>query len=389
MRGRRQLLLAAAGVAALAGGAALLPAGADATFTDSTSATAGVKAAWFTYRSATISAVAGTGAQANSGDGGPATAAALNYPSAVTSDEAGNVYVCEAGGAGVRRIATDGTITTVFGSATTRSFSGDNGQASSATMDSPRGIASAGGGVFYVADTGNSRIRKVAADGVITTIAGTGTVGYGGDEGPATAADLDQPRGLALDPVRNVLYIADTNNSRVRALDLAGGTITTVAGTGTYGYAGDGGAATNAQLRSPFGLAVAPNGDLYVADRDGNTVRLVTHATGVITTVAGGGNAHADGVQATTAALSGPNDVVLDAYGSLYIAEGGGHRILKVDPDGVLHTLAGTAANGGSGDGGAATAATLQNPRGITINPVDGYLYVSDQNDERVRRLNP
>jgi sugar lactone lactonase YvrE len=356
---------------------------ADAPLVGSTSAAASLQADYFAYLRTTVSAVGGTGTQATTGDGGAATSAALNSPSAIAFDAAGDLYVCEAGGANVRMIDTNGTITSPIGSGAA-GFSGDGGSASAARLNSTRGIAIAPDGTIYVSDSANNRVRAVSG-GVITTVAGTGGAGFAGDGGPATAAQLNQPRGLAVAPDGS-LYVADSANHAVRRIS-TNGTITTVAGTGTAGDSGDGGPATAAAMQSPFAVAFGSAGTFYVVDRDAHRVRRITG--GVITTVAGTGTPGAAGTggAATSAQLNGPSDVVLDTAGALYIADSSNSRVVKVDPTGLLRAIAGTGTSGSSGDGGPATNAQFQFPRALAFSPLDGTLYVSDQNAERIRVL--
>ena len=356
---------------------------ADAPLVGSTSTAASLGADYFAYVRTTVSTVAGTGAQATTGDGGAAASATLNSPSSIAFDAAGDLYVCEAGGANVRMINTSGTITSPIGSSV-GGFSGDGGPASAAKLNSTRGIAIAPDGTIYVADSANNRIRAVSG-GVISTIAGTGAAAFAGDGGPATAAALNQPRGLAVAPDGS-LYVADAGNHAVRRI-ATNGTITTVAGTGTAGDSGDGGPATAAAMQSPFAVAFGAAGTFYVVDRDAHRVRKITG--GVITTVAGTGTPGAAGTggAATSAQLNGPSDVVLDAAGALYIADSSNARVVKVDPTGLLRVIAGTGASGFSGDGGLATSAQFQFPRALAFSPLDGTLYVSDQNANRVRVL--
>ena len=231
-------------------------------------------------RTAEITTVAGTGTAGFSGDNGPATSAQLTDPEGVAVDSAGNLYIADTGYSRVRKV-TNGVITTVAGGGATL---GDNGPATSAHLYSPKGVAVDSAGNLYIADTYNQRIRKVS-NGVITTVAGTGTHGpSSGDNSPATSASLFSPTGVAVDSAGN-LYIADTGNSRVRKV--SNGVITTVAGTGGYGFSGDNGPATSAQLYNPDGIAVDPAGNLYIADTLDSRIRKVSN--GVITTVGGNG----------------------------------------------------------------------------------------------------
>ncbi|MGD0497335.1 MAG: putative Ig domain-containing protein, partial [Bryobacteraceae bacterium] len=286
-----------------------------------------------------ITTFAGNGTSDYSGDGGPAAAAQLAGPVALALDGSGNVYIAEQGCCGgqgitpinhrVRKVSPGGTITTVAGNGSP-GYSGDGGPAASAQLYFPYGLAADASGNLYIADSGNYRIRKVSASGVITTVAGNGTSGYSGDGGPATSAQLNFPYGLAADASGN-LYIADSNNQRIRKVS-ASGIITTVAGNGTSGYAGDGGPAISAQLNFPYGLAVDTSGNLYIADSSNQRIRKVS-ASGVITTVAGNGTYgySGDGGPATSSQLWGPRGVAVDASGSnLYIADEGSHRVRLV-----------------------------------------------------------
>lgn len=306
-----------------------------------------------------IRTVAG-GTTTSTGDGGSATASAID-PSAVAVDGQGNFYVADRNNHRVRRIeATTGVITTVAGTGIAGSF-GDNVPATSATLDSPFGVAVDGSGNLFIADTNNNRIRRVDAGGTITTVA-------------ATVGILSNPSGVAVDAAGN-LYIADTANNRIRRVD-AMGTITTVAGTtGAAGYSGDSGPATSAQLNFPEDVAVDGAGTLYIADTLNHRVRRV--AGGVISTVAGTGVAgFSDGV-ASAAQLSSPDGVAVDGAGNLYIADRSNHRIRRVTA-GVVTTIAGTGGLVFSGDGGPATTATLPAPNGVAADAA-GNLWIADR----------
>ena len=265
----------------------------------------------------TITTIAGTGVQGFSGDGGPATSAKLYSPTGVAVDAQGNVYIADHSGARVRKVSPGGTISTFAGTGGA-GFSGDSGLATSARVGTPYGVAVDGNGNVYISDRYNNRVRKVSPGGMITTFAGTGAYGTGsfGDGGPATSAQLRNPYGLAVDGKGNV-YIADHDHSKVRKVD-AGGTITTFAGTGVRGFSGDGGRATAAQLISPRGLAVDGRGNVYIADRDNNRVRKVSPG-GTITTFAGTGESandgDGDGGPATSARIQHPEGMVVDRTG--------------------------------------------------------------------------
>ena len=268
-----------------------------------------------------------------------------------------------------------------------RDFSGDEGPATAARLTFPFGVAVDGAGNLYIADSSNHRIRKVDATGTITTVAGTGEFGFGGDEGPATAAQLFLPIGVAVDGTGN-LYIADAGNQRIRKVD-ATGTITTVAGTGERDFSGDEGLATAAQLDFPFGVAVDGTGNLYIVDTYNHRIRKVD-ATGTITTIAGTGERDfsGDGGPAVRAALYFPIGVAVDSAGNLYIADSSNHRIRKVDATGTITTIAGTGEFGFSGDGGPAVLARLAFPGSVTVDGT-GNLYIADTENHRIRKLTP
>ena len=270
-----------------------------------------------------ISTVAGDGTPGFGGDGGPATAALLNTPDDVKLDGAGNFYVVDSGNHVVRMVnAVTGTIWTVAGIGGKSGYSGDGGPATQAHLAYPSGIAFDGDHTLYISDTGNNAIRKVnLSTGIITTVAGTGTPGAGGDGGPATSGQLNLPWGITLGGDGS-LYIADLSNNRIRQVNPAG-VISTVVGTGTRGYGGDGGPATQAQLNVPASVLLDVAGNIYVADSGNQLVRKVSAATGVIETIAGvlGGGAAQDGVIANNSPLDGPYALFLDGPGNLYIAD--------------------------------------------------------------------
>ena len=327
-----------------------------------------------------ITTVAGNGSASYSGDNGPATIAQMNSPAGVAVDSAGNLYVADSDNHRIRKIS-GGVITTIAGGGRSWSDTGDNGLATNATLNSPRGVAIDSAGNLYIADSNNHRIRKVSG-GVITTVAGDGTSGDGGDNGPATSAQLDFPIGVAVDSAAN-LYIADGGNHRIRRVSK--GMISTVAGSGTEGYSGDEGPATEAQLFGPFGVAVDGLGSLYIADCGNYRVRKVSN--GMITTVAGNGIAgySGDGGPATTAQLDFPAGVAVDSTGNLYIADSQNFWIRRVS-NGVITTIAGNGIRGFSGDNGPASSAQLDSPEGVAVGTA-GDLYVADSGNNRIRRL--
>jgi len=277
-----------------------------------------------------------------------------------------------------------GTITSVAGTGKA-GFGGDGGPAARATLCDPQGLAIGHDGTLYIADSGNNRVRRVNSDGTITTVAGSGRDGFGGDGGWATKAPLSHPDGLAVSPDGS-LYIADWGNRRVRRVDPAG-TITTVAGTGKDGFGGDRGPAIAATLSDPCRLAVGLDGSLYMADSRNDRVRRVD-ARGTITTVAGNGRVGfgLDGSQATKAPLSYPRGCAVGLDGTLYVADTGNSRVRRVDPGGTITTVAGTGEAGLGGDGGPAAEAMLNSPQDLTIG-TDGSLYIADCSNHRVRRV--
>jgi uncharacterized protein (TIGR03437 family) len=327
-----------------------------------------------------ITTVAGNGSPGYSGDGGPATGAQLACPWGVAVDGSGNLYLADTGYYRIRKVAAAGTITTVAGNGRQYAYSGDGGPATSAQLALPYGAAVDGSGNIYIADWDDNAIHRVAAaTGIITTVAGNGSGGYSGDGGPATSAQLSGPAGVAADGSGNI-YIADEYNNVIRKVAAATGIITTVAGDGTQGYSGDGGPATGAQLGVPLGVAVDGSGNLYIADSLYNRIRKVTAATGIITTVAGGGSAYpGDGGPATSARVF-PSGVAVDGSGNLYIAEFYGSVIRKVTAaTGIITTVAGNGTPGYSGDGGPASSAQLDQPQGVAVDG-SGNLYIADNN---------
>ena len=262
-------------------------------------------------------------------DGGPAVRAWLRFPNGAAADGSGNLYIADTIHHRIRKVDAAGVISTVAGNGRD-GYSGDGGPAVRAQLAEPWGAAADGAGNLYIADTGNNRIRKVDAAGVISTVAGNGEWGYGGDGGPAVRARLASPLDAAADGMGN-LYIADAWNNRIRKIDAAGN-ISTVAGSGRYGYGGDGGSAVRAQLAEPWSAAVDGMGNLYIADRGNNRIRKVD-AAGVISTVAGSGGwgYGGDGGPALQARLLAPSGVAADAAGNFYIADTENNRIRKVD----------------------------------------------------------
>lgn len=330
-----------------------------------------------------ISTVAGEGYYGYSGDGGAATNARLYAPRDVKFDAAGNFYIVDYSNNVIRKVNTAGIISTVAGN-DTAGYRGDGGVATTAELNEPYAVALDPSGNLYIADYGNSRIRMVNTSGMISTVAGDNTAGYTGDGGAATAAELHSARGIALDASGN-FYISDERNQVIRKVNTLG-IISTFAGNGVYGYSGDGGAATLAQLNNPYALTVDASGNLYIADAGNVRVRKV-NTTGIISSVAGDGtSAYGDGNAAVAAELYQPHSTVFDASGNMYIADADNNRVRKVSPSGIITTYAGSGNQGFSGDGGPATIASLYHPTCVAFD-ASGNLYIADEDNNRIRKV--
>jgi NHL repeat len=327
---------------------------------------------------------AGTGIAGSSGDGGPATSAALRQPTAVALLADGSVLVADYANHRIRRIAPGGEISTVAGTGVA-GFSGDGGPATSARLSWPVDVEATADGGFLIADLGNRRIRRVSAAGIITTVAGTGQAGSQGDGRAATQARFTSPTGVAATSDGGFL-VADADAHVVRRV-LSNGTIIRVAGTGTPGYSGDGGYAFMAELHSPVGVAVQPDGGFLVTAWDGNRVRRVSPG-GIITTVAGTGTAgySGDGGPATAARLYKPYGVSITSDGGYLIGDSLNGRVRKVSSDGTIETIAGSDERGYSGDGGPATMARLRSAS-AAVEDASGTILIADNEDNRVRLI--
>jgi hypothetical protein len=332
-----------------------------------------------------ISTIAGTGTSGCTGSGVAATSATMKLPTGVKVDASGNVYIADQTCATVRKItASTGVITTIAGNGT-NGYSGDGSAATSAELDNPSDVAIDSSGNIYIADYSNNRVRKVNTSGVISTYAGTGTWGYSGDGGQATSAKLATPSGVALDSSGN-LYIADFENKRIRKVSTSG-VITTVAGNGTGGDTGDGAAATSAEINGAEFLAVDGSANIYFADQYDDVVRKVTASTGYISTVAGQKDvpgSSGDGGAATSAELNVPMGVAVDSLGNLLISDQDNYKIRMVNSSGTISTIAGTGTKGYSGDGGAATSAKLSTMYGLGVD-ASANLYITDAGNYRIR----
>jgi hypothetical protein len=329
-----------------------------------------------------IHTVAGNGQDAESGDGEQATNAAL-YAGGVGVDNLGGFFIADSANDRVREVNSNGVITTVAGDGT-NGFSGDGSAATNAWLNNPVAVAVDGSGNLYIADEGNNRIRLVGTNGVISTDAGNGTNAYSGDGQPATNASLSNPKGVAVDALGN-LYIADEGNNRIRQVG-TNGVINTIAGNGANGFSGDGGAASNASLSNPAGVAVDGLGNVFIADSGNKRIRKIS-IDGIIVTVAGNGDAgyYGDGGPATSAFFESPASVAVDAFGNVYIADGTEH-VRKVNTNGIISTVAGNAGLGFSGDGGPPDDSMLGEVYGLATD-ISGDLFIADTGNYRIREI--
>jgi sugar lactone lactonase YvrE len=329
-----------------------------------------------------ITRVAGNLIEADGGDGGKATEAPLDRPYQVAADAQGNLYVVERISSKVRKIDAQGIISTFAGSGTA-GFAGDGGKATEAQLSAPRGVAVGPDGSVYIADTGNNRVRRVAPDGTISAFAGTGNVAFDGDGGKASEASLSSPQRLAVDAQGNV-YITDVNNGRIRRVT-TDGIIKTVAGNGQPGATGDGGDATAAALEFPWAIALDAAGNLYIDQVLSNVIRRVT-PDGKISTVAGTGTAGFNGEagKASEIQLNSPLGIAVDASNNLLIADSANGRVRRLTPDGMITTIAG----GAGASGLPASQVTVILPRG-GVSDAAGNVYVADIGHYRILKVDP
>ncbi len=332
-----------------------------------------------------ISTVAGTGAQGCAGDGGRATEALLNNPFDLAFDPAGNLIFSDTYNHRICKIdARTEVISTVAGCGE-KGFGGDGGPAIKAHLNQPYGVVVDGSGRIFFADRLNGRVRVVSPDGVITTLTGDGSGKYSGDGGPAAIAGLAEPNGLALKDGR--LYITDVADHRVRVVDLTTGTIAAFAGTGVARDDGDGGPAIQAGTFGARAVAFAPNGSLYLMERQGSCIRKIED--GVIQTVAGTGERgySGDGGDARKAVFDAPKEMAVAPNGDIFVVDTENHAIRLIDAASwTVRTIAGTGKAGPTGDGGPATLAGLARPHGAVV-AADGSVYIGDSENHRVRKL--
>jgi len=330
-----------------------------------------------------INTVAGKGTAGYGSDGIEATMAELNNPYGVVVDDSGKIYISDKGNNAIRRV-NKGIISRLAGSGVA-GYGGDGGPATIAKLNSPDGIAFDTGKNIYIADYNNNVIRKVNAKGIIFTVAGNNTLGFMGDGAAATMAELSSPTAVAVDAAGN-LYIADEGNNRIRKVDITG-TITTIAGNGSGVYTGDGIAATTAGLNTPSGVAVDGSGNIFVVVQGDNRICMI-NTSGIITTVAGNGGIGGytgDGGPATNAELDFPESVSVDGFDNLFIADRNNNTIRKVS-SGIITTVAGNDSAGYNGDNRAATTAMLYNPHTAVVD-TSGRIFIADGANNRIRMV--
>src|SRR5690242_7127511 len=337
-------------------------------------------------RDGVVNIVAGNRIAGFSGDGGPATSASIFAPGGVAVDAQGNIFFADTGNNRVRKVTPGGIISTVAGTGV-YSFSGDGGPAINAALNVAAAVAVDASGNLFIVDRANARIRKVAPDGIITTFAGNGTLGFSGDGGLATSAMLNQPGSVAVDSNGN-LFITDESNCRVRKVTPQG-IITTVAGNGSFTTSGDGGPALSAGINQPIGLTVDSAGRIYIVEPLGNRVRRVS-TDGTIATIAGNGSSgfDGDGGPAAAASLNEPQDVAVDASGNVFIADTYNSRVRRVSTGNLIDTVAGNGQFQFAGDNGPATSAALSGPLGVAVD-AGGNVFLADTTNSRIRRISP
>lgn len=334
----------------------------------------------------TIRASAGTGEKGYAGDGMDAKIAQLNNPFDVALDTAGNLYFSDTFNHCVRRVdAKTKVITTVAGNGK-KGYGGDGGPATEASLNEPYGVEVDRDGLVYIVDRLNYCIRRVNKDGKIETIAGTGKSGYSGDGGPGKQAGFKEPNGLCLDG-KGKLYIADVADQRVRVLDLSTGKIDTFCGDGKKQQTGDGRPFKQASLFGPRAVAIGPDGNLYICEREGNAIRKVDFKSNKIERVAGTGTKGytGDGGPAHEATFNGPKEIDIDKHGNIFVVDTENQAIRKIDAKtGKVSTIAGSGKLGNTGDDGPATKATMGRPHGVVVAP-DGAVYIGDTQSHKIR----
>ncbi len=331
----------------------------------------------------TINTIAGNGIGSYSGDGAAATAAGIDWPTRTAMDGSGNLYFTDYSNALIRKINTAGIISTYAGNGMS-GYSGDGGPATAASINDPTGMAVDIAGNIYTSDYHGYRVRKVNTSGIISTIAGNGTLGYSGDGGPATLAQITTPWGIVTDAAGNIFF-SDRLNHCIRKINAAG-IISTIAGDGIAGFSGDGGPATAARLNQPVDLTFDATGNLYFSDGANNRVRKIS-TSGVISTVAGNGTGGytGDGGAALSAQMNFPVGLGIDGAGNIYVGDYLNSAVRKINTSGIITTIAGNGTMGYGGDGGPATAAVLNKPQGVAVYGSD--VYICDVQNNRIRKV--
>ncbi|MEO6540212.1 MAG: NHL repeat-containing protein, partial [Ferruginibacter sp.] len=337
-----------------------------------------------------ITTIAGTGVAGYNGDGIAAITAQINLPNGLVFDAAGNMYIGDLVNQRIRKIdVSTGFISTIAGTGT-GGYNGDGILAVNAQINNPTALVFDGNGDLYFSDRFNHRVRKITMSlGIISTVAGTGTGGFNGDGIVATTAQLNWPNNVSFDATGD-LFIADWQNYRARKVDKNTGIISTIAGTGVSGYNGDGIAATTAQLGGPAAIIFDNAGNTFISDYSGARIRKITKSTGLISTIAGNGTFgyNGDGIAATTALLNGCWSLRFDAAENMYVGDAGNHRVRKITKStGLISTIAGTGTNGYNGDGISATTAQLYFPYNIYFDLLNCNLYIADHVNHRIRKI--
>jgi sugar lactone lactonase YvrE len=336
-------------------------------------------------RAQNIYSVVGNGVSGTPADGVPAISSSLVNANGVAFDTSGNMYVCDVNDHTIRKVnLTTGIITTIAGIHGVGGFTGDGGAATSARINYPANIIFDPSGNLYFSDLLGNRIRKITPGGIISTYAGTGSTGSSGDGGAATSATFNQPVGLAVDKLGN-LYVSEISGHRIRKIT-PGGIISTFAGTGTASSTGDGSAAASATFNKPRGIMFDTSDNLYIVEEAGHRVRMI-NTSGIVSTIAGTGTptSTGDGGLATAATVSSPRGITQDHMGNIFFTEGGGSRVRKIDPSGIISTFAGTGTYGLSGDGGPATSATIKFTMDIAM--FRNNIYFTDYDAANVRMI--
>ncbi len=336
-------------------------------------------------RAQTISAYCGTGTRGYTGDGSAAASAECFAPLGIAAGSFGNVYFCDQGNNVIRHIDASGIVTTIAGTGAV-GYSGDGGPATAAEVNQPTSLAvDAYGNVFFT-DDGNNVIRKISNAGIISTVAGTGTAGYGGDFGPASTAMFNQPTGIAIDKQNN-LYVADAQNNVVRKILDSNNHVVAFAGTGAAGNGTSGSDALIADLKLPKGVAVDTAGNVFIVDQGNDVIRKVDRS-GILTTFAGTGvfGYSGDGGYGNLAKLNVPTEIAIDNDNNLYIADYSNHVVRIERGNGAINTYAGNGTNGSSGNGGPAGLAEFMGPYGVAVDAL-GVVYVADQLSNEIRKI--